>query len=76
MPPATRLGSPLERAIGCLPPVYQTVVRMRDLEGRPVREAAAEVGRSEGAIHMIRSRAHRLLAQHLGPASQFLSGGA
>jgi RNA polymerase sigma-70 factor (ECF subfamily) len=63
----------LRCAIGQLPPKYRTVVEMYDLEGKPVTEVAAALGRSPGAVFMLRSRAHRMLAANLGTASRFLS---
>jgi len=63
----------LRSAIEQLPPKYRTVVEMYDLEGKPVTEVAAALGRSPGAVFMLRSRAHRMLAANLGAASKFLS---
>lgn len=63
-------------AIGRLPEDYQTAVRLCDLEGRPVRDAATEMSRSVGAVHMLRSRAHDRLRQELGGSSQFFTGSA
>ncbi|HEY3242379.1 MAG TPA: sigma-70 family RNA polymerase sigma factor, partial [Phycisphaerae bacterium] len=60
-------------AIGKLPADYAKVVRMYDLEGRSVAEVAAAVGRSEGAVYMLRSRAHDRLRELLASASRFMS---
>lgn len=62
----------LERAIAGLPPRYEQVIRLYDLEGLPIEEVARRVGRSAGAIHMLRSRAHERLVQELGSSSNFL----
>lgn len=66
----------LETAVARLPEDYKTAVRLYDLEGRPVSEVAATMGRSVGAVHMLRARAHDRLRQDLGTASQFFSGSA
>jgi DNA-directed RNA polymerase specialized sigma24 family protein len=39
------------------------VVEAVDLAERDVGEVAAELGRSRGAVHLLRSRAHRRLAE-------------
>lgn len=41
-----------------LPSDYRTVVRLYDLEGRPSDEIARVMGRSVGAVLMLRARAH------------------
>lgn len=63
----------LERGIAQLPGVYARVVMMYDLEGRAVGEVAEALGRSPGAIYMLRSRAHEMLHQLMGRTSQFFS---
>ena len=60
-------------ALGSLPGDYEKVVRMYDLEGRPIGEVAAELGRSEGAVYMLRARAHDRLREQMGPASKFFT---
>jgi RNA polymerase sigma-70 factor (ECF subfamily) len=62
----------LATALSQLPPDYQRVVRLYDLEGLPVGEVAAALGRSEGAVYMMRSRAHERLRVLLGSAPLFL----
>ncbi len=66
----------LDRALAQLPPAYAQVVRLHDLEGRPVVEVAAALGRSPGAVYMLRARALEHLQELLGSASQFFSRGA
>lgn len=66
----------LESALQRLPEDYQTAVRLYDLEGRAVSDVATAMGRSVGAVHMLRSRAHDRLRHELGSASQFFSGSA
>ena len=62
----------LKAALNRLPPDYERVVRLYDLEGRPVGEVAAALGRSEGAVYMLRRRAHDCLRELLGPATRIL----
>jgi len=66
----------LQTAVARLPGDYETAVRLYDLEGLPISEVAARMGRSVGAVHMLRARAHDRLRQDLGSASQFFSGSA
>jgi len=49
------------------------VVQMRFLEGRPVAEIAAELGKSEGAAHMLIKRALDKLAELMGSISKYFS---
>ncbi|MBN2560166.1 MAG: sigma-70 family RNA polymerase sigma factor [Phycisphaerae bacterium] len=49
------------------------VVQMRFLENRSVAEIAAELGKSEGAVHMLIKRALDKLAELLGSISKYLS---
>lgn len=65
----------LESAINLLPQDYQTAVRLYDLEGRSIADVASAMGRSVGAVHMLRGRAHDRLRQTLS-SSQFFSGPA
>lgn len=66
----------IERALAQLPPDYARVIRMYDLECRPPAEVAAALGRSAGAIFMLRARAHDRLKELLGSASRFFSTGS
>lgn len=66
-------GQQLQKALSRLPPDYAQVVRLFDLEGRPVAEVATTMKRSQGAVHMLRARAHDRLRELLGPASAFLT---
>jgi len=63
----------IERALSDLPPDYAKVVRLYDLEGRPIGEVAQVMNRSQGAVHMLRSRAHDRLREILGEAGKFFS---
>jgi DNA-directed RNA polymerase specialized sigma24 family protein len=64
---------PLQEAIKALPDIYAKVVRMYDLEGRAVAEVASSLGRSEGAVYMLRARAHERLHEIMGRTSEFFS---
>ena len=63
----------LERAVSQLPEAHQKVVQMYDLEGLSAAEVAAALRRSEGAVYMLRARAHERLRDMLGPSGQFFS---
>ena len=63
----------LEQAVEALPEAYRTLVRMYDLEGRPVQEVANALGRSPGAVYMLRARAHRRLSEIMGTASRYVT---
>ncbi len=63
----------LERMLSRLPADYERVIRMYDLEGRAIEEVAGELGRSSGAVYMLRARAHERLAGLLGSESRFFS---
>jgi RNA polymerase sigma-70 factor (ECF subfamily) len=62
----------LKDALGRLPASYRAVVQAIDLDGRPVEEIAADLGRSTGAVYMLRARAHDRLRETLGPRSHML----
>ncbi len=61
----------LNRAIAQLSKIYRDVVRMCDLEGKSAREVAEALGRSPGAIYMLRARARDQLREILGSSSDF-----
>jgi RNA polymerase sigma-70 factor (ECF subfamily) len=63
----------LEQAVEQLPATYHQVVRMYDLEEQPIEAVAAALGRTVGAVYMLRARAHDRLGEILGPASDYLS---
>jgi RNA polymerase sigma-70 factor (ECF subfamily) len=66
----------IEQALLGLPEDYAAVVRGLDLEGRPAAEVAAGLDRSEGAVYMLRARAHDRLRESLGRQSRFFTGSA
>lgn len=55
----------LREAVGRLPASYRQVVEQVDLAERPVADVADEMGRSRGAVHLLRSRAHDRLQELL-----------
>ena len=63
----------LELVLDDLPDDYAAVIRRYDLDGLPVAQVAAELGRSEGAIFMLRARAHDRLRESIGAETQFFS---
>jgi len=63
----------VDAALGQLPKDYAAVVRLYDLEGLSGPEVAERTGRSRGAVHMLRSRAHAHLRRLLGAESKFFS---
>jgi RNA polymerase sigma factor (sigma-70 family) len=65
-------GERLRRALQCLPVDYARTVQLYDLDGRDVDEVAAALGRSAGAVFMLRARAHARLRELLGDPAQFL----
>jgi RNA polymerase sigma-70 factor, ECF subfamily len=66
----------LDAALAQLPPFYAEVVRRHDFEGQSIPEVAAAMGRSCGAVHMLRARALDCLQELLGSESRFFSSGA
>lgn len=51
----------LRRALAALPPDYQTVIRLRLLEGRSTAEVAALMNRTPGAVRVLQYRALAML---------------
>lgn len=66
-------GRIIEGALRQLPPDYEKVVRLYDLEGKSITEVASALGRSEGATWMLRARAHDRLRENLGGQDRFFS---
>lgn len=60
-------------ALERLPPDYEKVIQMYDLDGHSVEEVAEAMGRSPGAVYMLRARAHDRLREEMGPQSKFFS---
>lgn len=63
----------MARALARLPADYAAVVRLYDLEGLSIEQVASRMGRSFGAVHMLRARAHDALRGQLGTESNFFS---
>jgi RNA polymerase sigma-70 factor (ECF subfamily) len=66
----------LDAALERLPDDYAKAVRLYDLEGRSIGEVATALGRSAGAVHMLRMRALDRLRELLGPVSRILDSEA
>ncbi len=63
----------LNSTMARLPELYQQVIRLYDLDGGSPGEVAEKMGRSIGAVHMLRARAHDRLREIFGPRSRFFS---
>lgn len=66
----------LRGALGRLPPDYEKVIRLYDIEQRPIADVAVALGRSEGATWMVRARAHDRLREIMGSSGRFFSSPA
>lgn len=69
-------SSRLQAALDSLPDDYGRVVRLYDLQTLPIGEVSRQMGRSTGAVHMLRARAHERLRQLLGPESAWFGSSA
>lgn len=63
----------LDRSIQLLPKAYRDVIRLYDLEGRPIEEVSQALERSPGATYMLRSRAHDQLREIMGSSGKYFS---
>lgn len=63
----------IEAEIDALPDAYRMVLRLVYLEDKPVADVALLIGRTKGAVHLLRIRAVDRLRDRLGSASRFLS---
>jgi RNA polymerase sigma-70 factor (ECF subfamily) len=61
------LGNLIRQAIDGLPAIYRNVVLLRDIEEMDVRESAAALGISEGAVKVRLHRARAMLQRQLAP---------
>jgi RNA polymerase sigma factor (sigma-70 family) len=66
----------LDRELNALPERYKAPVVLCDLEGKTRREAARQLGVSEGTLSSHLTRGRRLLAKRLSRHGVALSGGA
>lgn len=71
----TLTGAALERALGALPASQRHVVEAVAIDGTSVREAAAELRVTEGAIRMTMHRALKRLAALAGSTGSGPTGG-
>ncbi len=70
---ATEARGVLGTALDQLPEASRQVIELYDLAGQPIESVAAELGRSEGAVYMLRARALQHLARAMGTASKFFT---
>lgn len=63
---AAEVHAAVEAAVGRLPADYQYVLRAYELEGRSGSDVAESMGRSLGAVYMLRARALDELREGLG----------
>ncbi|MFO0974077.1 MAG: RNA polymerase sigma factor [Phycisphaerae bacterium] len=61
----------VEDAVDRLPEDYAAVIRMYDLQGQNAADVARAMGRTEGAVFMLRARAHDRLRESLGSATRW-----
>lgn len=66
----------LHQTLEALPDDYGEVVRLYDLQALPIAEVSRRMGRSTGAVHMLRARAHDRLRELLGPESAWFGSSA
>jgi RNA polymerase sigma-70 factor (ECF subfamily) len=66
---AAEIHDALTGAISQLPEDYAEVIRLYELQGLPVAEVATILGRSEGAVFMLRARALDRLREVLGQST-------
>lgn len=63
----------IEAAIEKLPADFRLVIQMYDLEGHPAADVATTLKRTQGAVFMLRARAHRTLRSILGVPQQYFT---
>jgi len=63
----------IETMLDRLPQDYARVIRLYDLQGQEISEVAAEMGRTPGAVHMLRARAHDRLRSLIGAETNFFT---
>jgi RNA polymerase sigma-70 factor (ECF subfamily) len=61
----------LQEALDSLSPDHRTVVLLARIEGLPVKEISARMGRSENAVMLLLSRALRGLRERIGSTTSF-----
>lgn len=65
--------SALAAALSGLTEIYRRVVELYDIEGLPVAKVAEVLDRSEGAVYMLRARAHDRLRALMGVPEKYFS---
>jgi RNA polymerase sigma factor (sigma-70 family) len=63
----------VKEALKQMPGDYRKVIDLYDLKGKPIEAVAQELGRTPGAVYMLRARAHDRMKELLGGASRFFS---
>jgi RNA polymerase sigma-70 factor (ECF subfamily) len=61
------LGAILRKAVDELPEIYRNIVLLRDIQEMDIRETAAVLGISEGAVKVRLHRARAMLQRQLAP---------
>lgn len=64
----------LQAALAILPEDYCRVIQLYDLDGQSIEAVAAAIGRSPGAVHLLRHRAHLRLRKILSGHSADFHG--
>jgi len=59
-------------ALAALPPACREALWLRHIEGEPVKDVAAAMGRTERAVHQLCYRGLQLLRKELGSRSRYL----
>ena len=67
--------SAVQEALDALPEHYRRAIWHVHIEGRPVSEIARVLGRTDRAVHGLIRRGMKMLREHLGSDSRFLSSG-
>ncbi len=65
--------SAIDTALGQMPKDYTKVIQLYDLDQLHINDVAENMGRSSGAIHMLRARAHDRLRELLGSEGNFFT---
>lgn len=70
---AAEAAAVIQAALTQLPPDYARVITLYDLESLEIADVAEQLGRSPGAVHMLRVRAHDRLRACLLQESDFFT---
>lgn len=66
-------GDAVRAALAVIEPDYRTAITLRYIKGLPVAEIAAQMQRTDRAVHMLCNRGLKALRAVLGRSSQYLS---